>query len=256
MPMHADHQTSRQLMAPMIAIALASTAIAGSAPAWAQAGGSEVTFEERAIVQQIPGARNPEIEIEVERREMHGADQGDHALEAMDHWPHHPMRDHPAGHRQIAPAIHPGAIFPGPLHSGPFYPGAMYPGQAMDAPIYFPQSTYRAGAMPYADGIHHDQMGREEWLEDCRTRHHGRGGRRGAPDECAAYLVQHDAQWQQMRYGYGPVMLVPIMVPVQQRAVVREYVTEEWVEEVTPAAPAPRPVKTVPVTTKSGKPGK
>ncbi len=241
--MRADHQTSRQWVAsmavPMIAIALASTAAAASGPVWAQAGGPEVTFEERPIVQGIPGSRNPDIEIEVERHEVHGADESDHALQPMDHPPHHPMRDHPAGHRQIAPAIHP----------APLYPGAMYPDQAMGAPIYFPQSDYPAGAMPYPDGFQHDQMGREEWLEDCRTRHDSGRDRRGAPDECAAYLVQHEAQWRHMRYGYGPVMLVPIMVPVEQRAVVREYVTEEWVEEIVPAAPAPGPVKTVPVKT-------
>lgn len=80
--------------------------------------------------------------------------------------------------------------------------------------------------------------------------------RREARDECEAYLMQHEAYWQQSSYGYGPVMLVPIMVPVQQRAVVREYVTHEWVEEtVMVSAPAPKrvravPVKTVPVKTK------
>ena len=87
--------------------------------------------------------------------------------------------------------------------------------------------------------------------------------RREAMDDCEAFLVQHEARWQQMSYGYGPVMLVPIMVPVEQRAVVREYVTEEWVDETVmvtgagqedhPVAPAPEPVKTVPVKTKTVK---
>lgn len=53
-------------------------------------------------------------------------------------------------------------------------------------------------------------------------------------------------------YGYGyPVMLVPVLVQVPQRAVVREYVTEEWVEEAAPPPPhrrvihrrAPAPAK-------------
>jgi len=247
--MRADHQTSRQLMAPMIAIALASTAMATSNPALAQTVGPDVTFEERPVIQEIPGARAPDNEIEVERDEMHGIDQGGHALEPMDHRQHHPMRHHPAGHRQIAPAIHPGL-----LYSAPFYPGSMYPGPTMGVSIYFP-GGYPAGAMPYPGGFQHDRMGRDEWLEECRTRHDGRG-RHDASDDCGAYPARHDAQWRYMGYGYGPVMLVPIMVPVPQRAVVREYVTEEWVEEIVPAAPAPAPVKTVPVKTRSVKSGK
>lgn len=241
--MRAVHQTSRQLMAPMIAISLASSAMAASGTAWAQTIDPDVTFEERAIVQKVPGSRAPDIEMEVERHEMHGIDKGGHALEPMDHPPHHPMRHHPAGHRQIAPVIHPAPLYPGPL-----YPGAVYPGQDMSAPIYFPQSGYPGGAIPYPGGFQHGQVGRDEWLEECRTRHDG-GGRRDTPDECAAYPAPHDAQWRHMGYGYGPVMLVPILVPVPQRAVVREYVTEEWVEEIIPAAPTPRPVKTNPVKT-------
>lgn len=246
--MRADHQTSRQLMAPMIAIALASTAMAASGPAWAQAITPDVTFEERPVVQAIPGSPNPDIAIEVERHEMNGADKGGHALEPMDHPPHHPLREHSAGHGQAGPAIHSGPLDPGPVYPGPVYPGVMYPGHAMGAPIYFPQGGYPGGAMPYAGGFLYDRMGRDEWLEECRIRHDG-GGRRDAPDDCVTYLVQHDAQWRHMGYGYGPVMLVPIMVPVPQRAVVREYVTEEWVEEIVPAAPAPRPAKTIPVKT-------
>lgn len=85
--------------------------------------------------------------------------------------------------------------------------------------------------------------------------------RREALDECEAFLLQHEAQWQTRDYGYGPVMLVPILVPVEQRPVVREYVTEEWVdEEITAGAsrtiprravPAPEPEKTIPAKTKT-----
>lgn len=94
----------------------------------------------------------------------------------------------------------------------------------------------------------------------------GSSDSRESLDECEAFLIQHEAQWRQTNYGYGPVMLVPIMVPVEQRAVVREYVTEEWAEEevmvtvpdktVRRLAPAPKPVKTVPVKTKMIKSGR
>lgn len=241
--MRADHQTSRQLMGPMLAIALAAAAMTASGPASAQTIAPEVIFEERAMVQEIPGSRDSDIAIEVERHEMRGADMGDHGHQPLDHPPHHPMRHHPAGHGPIAPAIHPGSL----------YSGTMYPGHGVGTPIYFPHNGYPAGAMPYADGFRHDQMGRDEWLEECRARHDDRDSRHGAPDECAAYLFQHDARWQHMGYGYGPVILVPIMVPVEQRAVMREYVTEEWVEEIISAAPAARSLKSVPVTTRSGK---
>ena len=307
--MQAQLTPSRQI----ISLALASTAMAAASPTLAQAEAPDVTFEERAVVQEIPGAQPQSVEIEVERHEMrgprHGANggHGDHALEPMDSAAPHAMRHHPAGHGQMASTVYPGAA----------YPGAMYPSQAMGAPIYFPQGGYPAGAMPYPGGFQHDQIGRDEWLEECRARYDGRNGRgenrgraigavlgaaagglagnriagrgdrlagtllgagvgglagaaagsaigessdrRDAVDECEAYLVQHEARWQHMSYGYGPVMLVPIMVPVEQRAVVREYVTEEWVDEqvmvkvpgkkIIRAAPAPRPVKTVPVKT-------
>lgn len=84
--------------------------------------------------------------------------------------------------------------------------------------------------------------------------------RREALDECEAFLLQHEAQWQSPGYGYRPMMLVPIMIPVEQRAVVREYVTEEWVdEEVIGEAPGkavrsiarPEPVKTAPAGSKT-----
>lgn len=305
--MHATNKTSRQ----MIALALASTAMGVPAAAWAQAGSPEVTFEEREIVQEIPGAPVTAVEIEIEQEEMGSADTGDYPLETMDNSQHHPMRHHAKGHGQRAPAVYPGAA----------YPGGIYPGHAMGAPIYFPQGGFPAGAMSYPGGFQQDGLARDEWLAECRARYEGgesRGKNRGrtlgallgaaagglagnriagrgdrlagtlvgagvgalaggaagsaigassdrrqAMDECEAFQVEHEARWQHMSYGYGPVMLVPIMVPVEQRAVVREYVTEEWVDEtvmvtvpgkkIIQVAPAPKPVKTVPMKTKTVK---
>lgn len=310
--MHATNKTSRQ----MIALALASTAMGVPATAWAQAGSPEVTFEEREIVQEIPGAPVTAVEIETEQEEMGSADTDDYPLEPMDHSQHHPMRHHAKGHGQMAPAVYPGAAYPPGM-----YPATMYPGHAMGAPVYFPQGGYPAGAMSYPGGFQQDGLARDEWLAECRARYDGgesrgkdrgrtlgallgaaagglagnriagrgdrlagtlvgagvgalAGGaagsaigessdRREAMDDCEAFLVQHEARWQQMSYGYGPVMLVPIMVPVEQRAAVREYVTEEWVDEtvmvtvpgkkIIQVAPAPKPVKTVPVKTKTVK---
>ncbi|MFV0643092.1 MAG: hypothetical protein ACK5NN_01115 [Sphingomonadaceae bacterium] len=72
-------------------------------------------------------------------------------------------------------------------------------------------------------------------------------------DVCKAYLDRYMTQYsggpahgaypypaygygQYPAYGYGyQMMMVPVMVTVPQRAVVREYVTEEWVD-----VPAPR----------------
>ena len=329
-------QTRQKTSHYVIASVLTASAAVMAAPAAAQIDTSagdapEMTYEERAIFQSkqagnpVPAALpapspNPEeytepvfvsepqvqnievqdIEYETEEREIRGPHQTQQSLPPMSHTAEHPVQH-----------------------------GA-YPSHAMGAPVYFPQGGYPAGAMRYPAELAHeqsgreqwerDQVGRDEWLQECRARYNGtrydgdggRGGQRGqviggllgaaagglignriagrgdrlggtligagvsglagaaagsaigrssdgreVMDECEAYLGQHEAQWRQMRHGYGPVMLVPIMVPVEQRAVVREYVTEEWVEEeVMVKAPAKRvihrtpetkPVKTVPV---------
>ena len=295
--MRAHHKTSRQI----ILLALTSSAVIAAGPALAHPDAPEITYEERAVVQSLPSAPQAgpalisqppvqEVEHEIERHEMHHPHHGDHALAPM---------DAPADHRMTA--------------------GAMYPGHAVGAPIYFPQAGYPAGAMPYPAEYQQNQLGRDEWLQECRARYDGQNGRgkkrgrtiggllgaaagglignrvagrgkrlggtligtglgglagavagsaigessdrRDTLDECEAYLAQYEGQyntqWQHMNYGYGPVMLVPIMVPVEQRAVVREYVTEEWVEEEVKVKvpgkkitrPAPKPVKAVPIKT-------
>lgn len=103
----------------------------------------------------------------------------------------------------------------------------------------------------------------------------GSGDRRRVADECEAWLDRYmEGGYGQQgyygqpygygypgygypAYGYGYAMhmtYVPVLVAVPQRAVVRETVTEEWVEVERPAArpakkvryqpaPAPRPVK-------------
>lgn len=62
-------------------------------------------------------------------------------------------------------------------------------------------------------------------------------------DECELYLDRYLTQYRPgpgYAYGYGypayTYTYVPVIVPVPQRAVVREYVTTEWVD--VPAAPA------------------
>jgi len=243
--MPADHQTSRQ----MAAIVLASAALAVSGPAWSQAGAQEVMFEERAVVQEIPGAPAKPVVIEVERIEMGGGETEGHAPRPVVPTREYTWHQAPEGHRPVAPAMAHGA-------------GHMM-GQSIGVPVYFPQGAYPAGAMNYPAGVQQDGLAREQWLEECRARYssgkHRRDGRREVPSECEAFLARHDARWQQMSYGYGPVMLVPIMVPVEQRAVVREYVTEEWVEKeevvsvpgkkIIQAVPAPQAVKTIPIKT-------
>lgn len=67
-------------------------------------------------------------------------------------------------------------------------------------------------------------------------------GDRRRDDECAWYLDRHMASFPQgpaygypgygygYGYGYPAIAYVPVLVQVPQRAVVREYVTEKWVE--------------------------
>ena len=70
--MQAQLTPSRQI----ISLALASTAMAAASPTLAQAEAPDVTFEERAVVQEIPGAQPQSVEIEVERHEMRGPRHG------------------------------------------------------------------------------------------------------------------------------------------------------------------------------------
>ncbi|ANY19001.1 hypothetical protein A6F68_00466 [Tsuneonella dongtanensis] len=75
----------------------------------------------------------------------------------------------------------------------------------------------------------------------------GAAGNRRREDECAMYLDRYMAAGQpgygygHPAYGYGygyaypAIAYVPVLVQVPQRAVVREYVTEEWVD--VPAKP-------------------
>ena len=68
----------------------------------------------------------------------------------------------------------------------------------------------------------------------------GAAGDRRSDDECAHYLDRHMASGHPgyghpgygygYGYGYPAVAYVPVMVQVPQRAVVREYVTEEWID--------------------------
>lgn len=67
-----------------------------------------------------------------------------------------------------------------------------------------------------------------------------------------AYAPQHHGYAQY--YQVQPMMLVPVRVPVQQRAVVREYVTEEYVDVPVTTyeeVPAYRTIKSAPVKTRS-----
>lgn len=77
----------------------------------------------------------------------------------------------------------------------------------------------------------------------------GAAGDRRREDECAAHLDGYLARGYPgygYGYGYGQVAYVPVMVQVPQRAVIREYVTEEVIDEPVRASPpvyrpAPRP---------------
>jgi hypothetical protein len=102
------------------------------------------------------------------------------------------------------------------------------------------------------------------WLEDCFDRYGEHDGRRERADRdarahCEAMFAHHHRRRAMpypgaypgplphpapypapYAYGYAapygyPLMWVPVLVQVPQRAVVHEYVTEEWVDE----APAP-----------------
>jgi len=117
-----------------------------------------------------------------------------------------------------------------PMHHAVGHPPLEYRGDPLGVPVYLAYPG-QAGRLPGE-------------TSDCRE---GRDG-------CEVYLPQHAAQWRHMGCWNGPVMLVPIMIPVEQRAVVREYVTEEWIEEevivgksVTGTAAKPKRGKILPV---------
>ena len=90
------------------------------------------------------------------------------------------------------------------------------------------------------------------------------GGKgRGDRDYCEAYLDRYlMGSYGQSGYGYGygytGYTMVPVMVAVPQRAVVREYVTEEWVDVPVKHKPVKKvryikqaPTKAIPVKTKT-----
>lgn len=68
----------------------------------------------------------------------------------------------------------------------------------------------------------------------------GAAGDRRSDDECALYLDRHTASGHPgyghpsygyaYGYGYPAVAYIPVMAQVPQRAIVREYVTEEWID--------------------------
>jgi hypothetical protein len=93
----------------------------------------------------------------------------------------------------------------------------------------------------------------------------GAASERRRDDECALYLDRYMAGgyggpaypgygygYPGAAYGYGGYALVPVLVAVPQRQVVRETVTEEWVDEpvrrrsvARPHRPAPRADKPI-----------
>jgi hypothetical protein len=71
----------------------------------------------------------------------------------------------------------------------------------------------------------------------------GAADERHRDDECAYYLDRAMAGGYPQggyAYGYGGYALVPVLVAVPQRQVVRETVTEEWVDEPVRARSIPR----------------
>lgn len=79
------------------------------------------------------------------------------------------------------------------------------------------------------------------------------GGKgRSDRDYCAAYLDRYLMGYG-YGYGYAGYMMVPVMVAVPQRAVVREYVTEEWVDVPVAHKPAKkvRYIKQAPAQSKA-----
>lgn len=96
----------------------------------------------------------------------------------------------------------------------------------------------------------------------------GGSGKRSDREICEAYLDRYFAGYGYGNHGYGypgygygygyGYTMMPVMIAVPQRAVVREYVTEEWVDVPVKHKPAKKvryikqaPSKTVPVQTKT-----
>lgn len=85
----------------------------------------------------------------------------------------------------------------------------------------------------------------------------GAASERRHDDECALYLDRYMAggypgpaypgyAYGYPGYGYGGYALVPVMVAIPQRQVVRETVTEEWVEEPVRRRTVARPHRPAP----------
>ncbi len=228
----------------LITLSLASTALAAGNPVSAQMspdmsaqGGPApaVTYEEHAIVQPIgPGAERQtrRKDVAIERRVMPGD---------------------PAETQHFHDSY---PVYPGAPYTAPDYPA---PGNQTipmaGAPIYFMPGGFGSGAMAYSAPLQSWQSdaapANAQWLADCQLRYrgHNKKKRQETDDWCAAYLARFAEGHHRVSYGYGPVMLVPVMVPIPQRAVEHEYVTQEWVEE-TKMVPAPvrmTPSKRVPI---------
>ena len=83
----------------------------------------------------------------------------------------------------------------------------------------------------------------------------GAASERRHDDDCALYLDRYMAggyggpaysSYGYPGYGYGGYTLVPVMVAIPQRQVVRETVTEEWVEEPVRRRSVARPAPAAP----------
>lgn len=73
----------------------------------------------------------------------------------------------------------------------------------------------------------------------------GAAGDRRREDECAWHLDRyidagHGYPGSGYGHGYPAFAYVPVLVQVPQRAVVREYVTEEWIDEPVRSRSVPR----------------
>ncbi len=75
---------------------------------------------------------------------------------------------------------------------------------------------------PHMDRPAFDQSA---WAEQCRAHHSAQSA------ICDARLISVEEIHANYPQGYGPAMLVPVMVAIPQRAIIHEYVTEEWVED-------------------------
>lgn len=84
----------------------------------------------------------------------------------------------------------------------------------------------------YKHDWHHDAYRQPEACVWHEASPQGWQGWQGQSDNmCAVQPILLDDLAARYPHGIGPVMLVPVMVAIPQRAVIREYVTEEWIEE-------------------------